>query len=149
MLVDDVVAVWVDSEAVGEVVDAWRQREGVKNEDGVDLGVLDRRDGRQESVRRVVLNANGPVAPRALDDKLARIDKPTRACEGVRRQEKTTLALRAGIAAGRSPSCAVAPIMALMTDGQGIVSTPIKAPRESDVQMSWHRLVSPKRPPQL
>jgi hypothetical protein len=29
------------SEAVGEAVEAWRQREGVKKEDGVDVGVLD------------------------------------------------------------------------------------------------------------
>jgi hypothetical protein len=42
----DVVVVCEVSEAVGDVVDAWRQSEGVKNEDGVDVGVLHRRGGR-------------------------------------------------------------------------------------------------------
>jgi hypothetical protein len=40
------VVVCEGAEAVGEAVDAWRQSEGVKNEDGVDVGVLHRRGGR-------------------------------------------------------------------------------------------------------
>jgi hypothetical protein len=42
----DAVAVCEGSEAMGEAVEAWRQREGVKNEDGVDVGLLDWRGGR-------------------------------------------------------------------------------------------------------
>lgn len=107
-----------DSEALGEAVEAWRQRDGVKNEDGVDVGVLDWRSGTQEGTRRVVFHANCGVATTALDDKLRRADKRTSKWEGLRAHEKMTLASPLGIAAGRSPSCAVPPIMTLMTAEQ-------------------------------
>jgi hypothetical protein len=42
----DVLVAGEGSAAVGEAVEAWRQRDGVKNEDGVDVGVLDWRGGR-------------------------------------------------------------------------------------------------------
>jgi len=41
-----VVEVWDGSEAVGDAVEAWRQREGVKKEVGDDVGVLDWSGGR-------------------------------------------------------------------------------------------------------
>jgi hypothetical protein len=42
---DELVTGW-GSAVAGEAVEAWRQRDGVKNEDSVDVGVLDWRGGK-------------------------------------------------------------------------------------------------------
>lgn len=102
------------SEAVGEAVEAWRQREGVKKEDGVDVRALDKRDGTYEGTGRIDFNANGGVAARALDDNLRGADRREKGWEGLQAHEKMTLTLPSGITAGRSPSCVVPLTMALM-----------------------------------
>jgi hypothetical protein len=83
----------------------------VKKEDGVEFGVLRWGGGMEDILRRFILSANCGVAWRALDDKLRRIDERAAACGDLKRQEKMTLKLRTEGAAGRSPSCAVAPII--------------------------------------
>jgi hypothetical protein len=74
----------------------------------------------EDVLRRFIFSENCGVAWRALDDKLRRIDERAAACGDRTLQEKMTLKLRTEGAAGRSPSCAVAPIIMEMDDEQEI-----------------------------
>ena len=108
-----VIVVSEGSEAVGDVVEAWRQREGVKKDVGVEVGALDWHRGGRYGLSRVVFKDNcGAV--RARDDKLRRLVERARVRGTERLHEKTTLTPRTGKTASRSPNCAVATIMKLM-----------------------------------
>jgi hypothetical protein len=74
----------------------------------------------EDVLRRLIFNENCGVVWRALDDKLRRIDERAATCGDMKLQEKMTLKLRTEGAAGRSPSCAVAPIIMEMDDDQEI-----------------------------
>lgn len=74
----------------------------------------------EDVLRRFIFSENCGVAWRALDDKLRRIDERAATCGDMKLQEKMTLKLRTEGAAGRSPSCAVAPIIMEMDDDQEI-----------------------------
>ena len=83
----------------------------MKKEDGVEFGVLRWAGGMDDVLRRFILSVNCGVAWRALDDRQRRIDERAAGWGDLKLQEKTTLKLRTEGAAGRSPSCAVAPII--------------------------------------
>jgi hypothetical protein len=65
----------------------------------------------EDVLRRFIFSGNCGVAWRALDDKLRRSDERAAACGDMELQEKMTLKFRTEGAVGRSPSCAVAPII--------------------------------------
>ncbi len=90
----------------------------MKKEDGVEFGVLRRGVGMEDVLGRFIFSVNCGVAWRALDDKLRRSDERAAACGDLKLQEKKTLKFRTEGAAGRSPSCAVAPIIMEMDDEQ-------------------------------
>ena len=90
----------------------------MKKEDGVEFGVLRCGCGMEDVLRRFIVNCG--VAWRAFDDKLRRNDERAAACGDLKLQERMMLKLRTEGAAGRSPSCAVAPIMVKMDDEQEI-----------------------------
>jgi hypothetical protein len=92
----------------------------VKKEDGVEFGVLCWGGGMEDVLRRFIFSENCGVAWRALDDKLRRIDERAATCGDMKLQEKMRLKLRTEGAAGRSPSCAVAPIIMEIDDDQEI-----------------------------
>lgn len=92
----------------------------MKKEDGVEFGVLCWGGGMEDVLRRFIFSENCGVAWRALDDMLRRIDERAATCGDMKLQEKMTLKLRTEGAAGRSPSCAVAPIIMEMDDDQEI-----------------------------
>ena len=104
----------------------------MKKEDGVEFGVLCWGGGMEDVLRRFIFSENCGVAWRALDDKLRRIDERAAACGDRTLQEKMTLKLRTEGAAGRSPSCAVAPIIMEMDDEQEI---PKKKP--ANLELAW------------
>jgi hypothetical protein len=83
----------------------------VKKEDGVEFGVLRWTGGMGIVLGRFIFSANCGVAGRALDDKLRRIGELAVAGGDLKLQEKMTLTVRTEVAVGRSPSCAVAPII--------------------------------------
>jgi hypothetical protein len=95
----------------------------VKKEDGVEFGVLRWGGGMEDVLGRFIQSVNCGVAWRALDDKLRRIDERAAACGDLKLQEKMTLKLRTEGAPGRSPSCAVAPIIMEMDDGKKFQNT--------------------------
>ena len=99
----------------------------MKKEDGVEFGVLRWGGGTENVLRRFIFSVNCGVAWRALDDKLRRIDERAAAREDLKLQEKMTLKLRTEGAVGRSPSCAVAPIIMEMDDEQEIPKTRIRS----------------------
>jgi hypothetical protein len=72
----------------------------------------------EDVLRRFIFSGNCGVAWRALDDKLRRSDERAAACGDMELQEKMTLKFRTEGAVGRSPSCAVAPIIMEMDDEQ-------------------------------
>jgi len=90
----------------------------VKKEDGVEFGVLCWGGGMEDVLRPFIFSENCGVAWRALDDNLRRIDERAATGGDMKLQEKMTLKLRTEGAAGRSPSCAVAPIIMEMDDDQ-------------------------------
>ena len=75
----------------------------------------------EDVLRRFIFSDICGVAWRALDDKLRRIDERAAACGDMKLQEKITLKFRTEGAAGRSPSCVVAPIIMEMDDDQEIL----------------------------
>lgn len=92
----------------------------MKKEDGVEFGVLRWGGGMEDVLRRFIFRLNCGVTWRALDDKLRRSDERAAACGDLKLQERMTLKLRTEGAAGRSPRCAVAPIIMEMDDEQEI-----------------------------
>jgi hypothetical protein len=81
----------------------------------------------EDVLRRLIFSVNCGVAWRALDDKPRRTDERAAACGDLKLQEKMTLKLRTEGAAGRSPSCAVAPIIMEMDDEQEMPKTRIRS----------------------
>ena len=115
----------------------------MKKEDGVEFGVLCWGGGMEDVLRRFIFSDICGVAWRALDDKLRRIDEQAAACGDMKLQEKMTLKLRTEGVVGRSPSCAVAPIIMEMDDDQEIPKRrEFGACLESDVHHEpWHKIL--------
>jgi len=82
---------------------------------------------------RFIFSENCGVVWRALDDNLRRIDERAATCGDMKLQEKMTLKLRTEGAAGRSPSCAVAPIIMEMDDDQEI-------PKNVNLELAWNQM---------
>ena len=104
----------------------------MKKEDGVEFGVLRWGGGMEDVLGRFALSVNCGVAWRALDDKLRRIDERAAACGDLKLQEKMTLKPRTEGAPGRSPSCAVAPIIMETDDDQEI-------PKNANLELAWNQ----------
>jgi len=97
----------------------------------------------EDVLRRFIFSDICGVAWRALDDKLRRIDERAAACGDMKLQEKITLKFRTEGAAGRSPSCVVAPIIMEMDDDQEILkkNANLGACLGSDVHHEpWHKV---------
>ena len=115
----------------------------MKKEDGVEFGVLRWGGGMEDVLGRLIFSVNCGVAWRALDDKLRRSDERAAACGDMELQEKMTLKFRTEGAVGRSPSCAVAPIIMEMDDDQrNSQKREFGACLESDVHHEpWHKFL--------
>jgi len=105
----------------------------VKKEDGVEFGVLCWGGGMEDVLRPFIFSENCGVAWRALDDNLRRIDERAATGGDMKLQEKMTLKLRTEGAAGRSPSCAVAPIIMEMDDDQ-------RNSKKRDLELAWNQM---------
>lgn len=103
--------------AVGEAeVEACRQRDGVKKDGEVVVGVLDCLSGNATVVFRGDLRVDWGDCWRAREDMLRRKDEATKE-EELTVEETMAWMPRLGSATGRSPSWTVAPNMAPKADG--------------------------------
>lgn len=129
--------------AVGEAeVELCRQSEGVKNEDGVEAGLVSWRTGKPMVGQWVVLGVVCGDGCKARDDKLRRVVEPSD-LDDFGAAEMISWTLRRGSAVGRSPSCTVTPNIALRINGlRCCCSRNINTKLSSKVHKAWHALVS-------